>query len=67
MPFDARLSVARDIAAYQKHRVKHLRRHPAQPKIPARDGATLSSEIGRDGLATLTIARWAPRFCTAGR
>jgi hypothetical protein len=27
--FDARLPVARDIAAYQKHRVKHLRRHPA--------------------------------------
>jgi hypothetical protein len=31
--FDARLPVARDIAAYQKHRVKHLRRQPAQPKI----------------------------------
>ena len=27
--FDARLPVARDIAAYQKHRVKHLRRQPA--------------------------------------
>ena len=27
--FDARLPVARDIAAYQKHRVKNLRRHPA--------------------------------------
>ena len=27
--FDARLPMARDIAAYQKHRVKHLRRHPA--------------------------------------
>ena len=27
--FDARLPVARDIAAYQKHRVKHLRRHQA--------------------------------------
>jgi hypothetical protein len=27
--FDARLPVARDIASYQKHRVKHLRRNPA--------------------------------------
>jgi hypothetical protein len=27
--FDARLSVARDIAAYQKHRVKRLRRQGA--------------------------------------
>jgi len=27
--FDARLPVARDIAAYQKHRVKRLRRQPA--------------------------------------
>ena len=27
--FDARLPVAPDIAAYQKHRVKHLRRQPA--------------------------------------
>jgi hypothetical protein len=26
--FDARLPVARDIAAYQRHRVKHLRRNP---------------------------------------
>ncbi len=27
--FDARLPLARDIAAYQKHRVKRLRRQPA--------------------------------------
>jgi hypothetical protein len=27
--FDARLPVARDIAAYQKHRVKRLRRQPS--------------------------------------
>jgi hypothetical protein len=27
--FDARLPVARDIAAYQKHRVKRLRHQPA--------------------------------------
>jgi hypothetical protein len=27
--FDARLPLARDIAAYQKHRVKRLRRHQA--------------------------------------
>ena len=27
--FDGRLSVARDIAAYQKHRVKRLRHQPA--------------------------------------
>ena len=26
--FDARLPLAREIAAYQKHRVKRLQRHP---------------------------------------
>ena len=29
--FDPRLPVARDIAAYQKHRVKRLRRQPTGP------------------------------------
>jgi hypothetical protein len=29
LQFDARLPLARDIAAYQKHRVKRLRRQPS--------------------------------------
>lgn len=29
--FDPRMPVAREIAAYQKHRVKHLRRQPSDP------------------------------------
>jgi len=31
--FDARLPLARKIAAYQKHRIKHLRRLGAVPQV----------------------------------
>lgn len=46
--FDPRLPLGRETAAYQKRRVKRLRREPQQPKRPA---VTLPSRRDRRGSA----------------
>ena len=49
--FDPRLSLAREITAYQKHRIKRLRRHSR----PDPSNTEQSSEILGAAGATLTI------------